>query len=127
MFTSIAFEGQSKEKDGLIDLTYLLEDTTSTIRLTVPVELDIYRNRGDASIIPSGLISIYKHLNQSIPKNLALFYAYSMPKNLPIKAQLELIKIDQIWTDLYFPTVQYKQYYKCVCNQLNMVRFGKSK
>ncbi len=125
MFISLRFEDLINDPDNtfMYQLTYLLEDTTATTRLCVPIEKTIYNNRGEASIIPSGLIDTYRKWNQNVPKNLALFYNSTLV-NVPIKEKHRLVAKDMLWTDLYFPYVEYRKYYRCVLNQLSVVSFA---
>jgi len=104
-------------------LLYTLEDTEFTIALNVPIETHIYDNRGDASIITSGLISIYQQYKKNVPKNLALFYTKS-GGHLPIPEQNKLLHLDRLWTDQYFPDLEYsKKYFKCMINQMNVLHY----
>jgi len=123
MFSSISFNDKVSTHDGLFILTYLLEDTEFTVKLDVSIEPEIYNNRGDASIIPSGLINFYTQRHKNIPKNLALFYNSTL-SHIPVFERKNIIKLDQLWSDTYFPYIQYKKYYNCVCNQLYVMNFS---
>lgn len=127
MFLSIKFIERSYG-DNLYRLSYILEDTDFTLNLNVPIERAIYDNRGDASIIPSGLIFAYSKLEKNIPKNLALFYSQSL-RDVSRQEQLSFMNIDKVWTDTYFPEIKYgKKYYQCAINQLDILKFtGKFK
>lgn len=124
MFVSISFVEKVSEQDSqLYRLVYLLEDSTYTVKLNVPIEKDIYDSRGNASIIPSGLISIYQEWQENVPKNLATFYV-RMIGHLPIPEQNKLLHIDRKWTEDYFPDLEYtKKYFRCVVNQMKSLKY----
>lgn len=113
----------------LYKLNYLLEDDEFVMKINVPIEQDIYEQRGDASVIPSGLITTYSKWGRSVPKNLALFYSKNMPPDMPIEDILPFMAIDVAWTDEFFPSCEYgKKYAKCTINQLKLLQFtGKNK
>jgi hypothetical protein len=124
MFMSISCTGREVDyKTKSYILLYTLEDTEFTIALNVPIETHIYDNRGDASIIPSGLTSIYQKYKKNVPKNLALFYTKT-GSNLPIPEQNKLLHLDRLWTDKYFPDLEYsKKYFRCIINQMNVLHY----
>lgn len=125
MFISINFLGRDVDKDheDCYRLMYILEDTDFTFRLNVPIEKHIYDGRGDASVIPSGLVCIYEKYKQNVPKNVALFYK-NMIGSMPIAEQNKLLYTDRMWTDAYFPSLEYsKKYFQCVLNQMKILNY----
>jgi hypothetical protein len=125
MFISIKLlQDKVDYEAGMVSLSYLLEDDDFVMRMVVEVEREIYEERDEASIIPSGLISIYSQWGKNVSKNLALFYTKSFPPDLPFNNQKSCIEIDKNWTDLYFPYCNYgEKYYRCVLNQLKILKY----
>lgn len=120
MFISVKFLDNQLAND-IYQLSFLLEDTEVTAKIHVPIEKDIYDTRGDASVIPSGLIAFYKSRNQNVAKNLALFYS-TLPYNKHTAAQMarQFVAIDAMWSDIYFPEAQFStKYTQCTLNQLD--------
>lgn len=106
-------------------MSYLLEDDDFVMKIHVPIEPEIYNQRGDASLIPSGLITTYKKWERNVPKNLALFYATSLPPTMPLEEKAEFVTIDATWTDEFFPACEYRtKYLKCTLNQLKLLNFA---
>lgn len=126
MFKSITFKERQSNNDSY-RLIYILEDTKRIVKLNVPIEKYIYDNRGDASIIPSGIISMYSEWKENVPKNLAFFY-HTMLGHLPITEQNKLLYVDREWTDAYFPSIEYgKKYFKCTINQMLILKYTGTK
>lgn len=122
MFQSIQFIGSDKKK-GICQITYQINDSNFISEITVPISQYIYDSRGDASIIPSGLIYYYEAQNLDVAKNLALFYDYSLGR-IPSYVQRDQVNIDKEWTDKYFPNMRFgKRYFQCVLNQLDALRY----
>lgn len=124
MFISISFSEKKKLTDDLYQLAYVLEDTTGSAQISLPIESHIYDSRGDASVIPSGLIHVYSKWKQNVPRNLAMFYSQTFSSIPNKKEQLSFMMIDKIWTDTYCPELEYgKKYYNCTVNQLDVLRY----
>lgn len=116
-------------ESSMYELNYLLEDDDFVMKIHVPIERDIYEQREDASVIPSGLISTYKYWGKNIPKNLALFYAKTFSDSVSREEKEKIMIADMVWTDEFFPECEFgKKYFKCTMNQLKLLDFtGKAK
>ncbi len=124
MFISIAFTERINDPDNkMYQLLYVLEDTEFTVKLNISIQKSIYDNRGDTSIIPSGIISTYQGWKQNVPKNLAIFYVKSIG-HLPVLEQNKLLYNDRVWTDEHFSQLEYtKKYFKCMVNQMKIFKY----
>ena len=123
MFKSISFTNQIENTNNTYTLRYLLTDTDFMINLDLIIPVEIYENRELATIIPSGLITIYSKYKANIPLNIALFY---LSQEFHHIATNKFVQIDKVWTDKHFPQLQYgTKYYNCTINQLEKLRFIK--
>jgi len=122
MFQSIKYiDNIADYKTKMYHLFYMLEDTEFTVKLDIPIEMQIYGGRGDASVIPSGLLWFYKSNNKEVAKNLALFY---LSMRCPLNVRYNFIEADRAWTNTHFPNAQYNKYYNCIRNQVQIMNFG---
>lgn len=122
MFYSIKVLGL-KVKNYTYITSYEIIDTEFTVELQSVVAVDVYDLRGEASLIPSGLITLYEGMGKSVPLNLARFYL-SSTGHMPREQQRRFITIDQCWTDANFPDLLFgPKYYPCTLNQLDKMRF----
>lgn len=105
---------------------YLLEDTDFTVKLNLPIETDVYANRGKASIIPSGLAHLYSREQLNVPANLAMWYCSTIgqtriKRNPAIsRAQLAVHLVnDSTWTELEMPRCSFTQHVPCINNWID--------
>jgi len=128
MFMHFTYKEFKTNRDKhLFTFTYILHDSEFTAQLALSINIDIYASRGDASLLPSGIISTYsQHLKsqKEIATNLALFYKYSTPENLNFEKIKKFVSIDKDWTDMYFPNLKFgEKYYRCTLNQINKINY----
>ena len=112
---------RSAVEENAINIEYMLYDTHFTTMLNLPISLDAYQSKGEASIIPSGLIDVYSKENENVAANLALFYM-TYEKGLNCE---QYVTIDKIWTDKYFPHLNFgSKYYECTLNQIKKLKYS---
>jgi hypothetical protein len=108
--------------------SFLLEDTEFVSKLETEIDNNAYLALNAASVIPSGLIAIYRNKGKNVPKNLAMFYVKSIGAGVSMTHVKRFIELDFAWMEAYLPEANSKAYKRCLINQMNVFTYtGKAK